>query len=100
VTISRSATSIRDDLKRSADAARQTADESSDLKTVILELGETIRQFRFDHYQSQRPEHPGQANARIAPRAAMAPAKLIPPVPQDEFLETAYPRMARAGGAS
>jgi methyl-accepting chemotaxis protein len=60
MTISKSALTISADLNRSAADMRETLDQSADLKSVILELGNTIREFRLEHY----PQKPA---SRISP---------------------------------
>ncbi|MDB5526105.1 MAG: globin-coupled sensor protein [Rhizobium sp.] len=99
--VSKSAQSISEDLKRGALAARETLSQSDDLKSVILELGDAIRQFHFENYQPQPARRAGSMD--VATRPSVSPSAAIgrPPVPAghvDDFQDVAPFRMA--GGRS
>jgi methyl-accepting chemotaxis protein len=98
-TVSRTAGSLSDDLRQGASMARDAAGQSDELKTVIVELGDTIRQFRLERYPSSRQQSP--MAGRPAPLAAPAPAHSIPLTSMDDLNEaTFYQRTARGGGGS
>jgi len=98
-TVSRTAGLLSDELRHGAGMARETASESDDLKTVILELGDAIRQFRLERLQPHRQQNP--VAGRPAPLAAPVPANTIPLTSTDDPNEAAfYHRAVRAGGAS
>jgi methyl-accepting chemotaxis protein len=100
-SISKSAQAISQELKRGAEAAQATAVQSDDLKSVITELGDTIRQFHLEHYHPQKPAR-SPARADAAKSSALPPAIIDNPViasgDDDDFRQTAFPRAA--GGRS
>jgi methyl-accepting chemotaxis protein len=62
--ISKSTTSVSDDLKAGAANAGEAASDSADLQAVILELGQTIREFRIQHYHGGEQARPAAQVAR------------------------------------
>jgi len=96
-TISKSTQAISGELKRSAEAARETLDHTSDLKSVILELGDTIRQFRLEHYHPQKSSRP-TAVAGAAALPAVIGNPTIPSSYEDDFHNASFLRVA--GGRS
>jgi methyl-accepting chemotaxis protein len=100
--VSRSAQAISDDLKRGALAARETLSQSSDLKSVILELGDTIRQFHFDNYQQQPVRRAGNMEAAIRPSVSPLATGKAPSIPamHDDFQDVAPFRVAGGRNAS
>ena len=92
-TISRSAQAIAQDLLDGAAAAQDTLGQSDDLKSTITELGETIRQFRLEHYPSRKH---GRVTTAALPPAATGDKTI--PSHQDDFQDAAPLRVA--GGRS
>ena len=60
------------EIAESADFARRSSSGSDDLHTVILELGRTVREFRFER-QSRAPV-PAAPQIRVAPAAMRGPS--------------------------
>jgi methyl-accepting chemotaxis protein len=89
--VSKSAATVGDDLKLSAEAARETLAQSDDLKTTIDELGEMIRRFRLENYP-QRPARP--VDAGITPLPSAAAVAAIPPMFEDLSGDTVLSRTA------
>ena len=88
--ISKSAGMVGDELKRSAEAARDTLAQSDDLKTTINELGDMIRWFRLENYP-QRPARP--VDAGITPLPSAAAVAAVPPMFDDLSGDAVLPRM-------
>lgn len=84
--ISKSAHAISGELQRGMQAAQETLGQSDELKVVITELGDTIRQFRLEHYHSQKPARRDVVN------------KFVPSHYEDSFQDAAPLRIA--GGRS
>jgi methyl-accepting chemotaxis protein len=99
-TISRSAQAIAQDLLDGAAAAQDTLGQSNDLKSTIMELGETIRQFRLEHYPSRKHGRATTAADTAKPSALLPAATGDKTIPshQDDFRDTAFLRAA--GGRS
>jgi methyl-accepting chemotaxis protein len=101
-TISKSARAISGDLQRGAHAAQDVLGQSDDLKRVIVELGDAIRQFRLENFHSERSARvvtPADACTPFAspPTATGAP---IPLHHEDDFQPGAPLRVAGGRSAS
>ncbi len=93
--ISRAIGDIGGHFTRQAEAAGAAGAEADDLKTVILELGETIREFRIRRQETER-----RAGYRYEPRAEIAPQRpvrdLAPPAALAAEDAHAYPAFLSA----
>jgi methyl-accepting chemotaxis protein len=102
VTISKSTRTISGELQRGAQAAQETLSQSDDLKAVITQLGDTIRQFRLENFHSQKPAR--AANAATVTKPFAAPPAAIgtdyPPHHQDDFQAVSLLRTAGGRSAS
>jgi methyl-accepting chemotaxis protein len=101
-SVSKSTRAVSTELQRGAQAAQETLSQSDDLKSVITELGDTIRQFRLENFHSHKPVRaPGAAAATKS--VATPPAAIgndYPPHHEDDHQAVSLLRAAGARSAS
>lgn len=90
--ISRSTAAVSEDLKSGAASAGEAAHDSADLQSVILELGQTIREFRIQRYHGNDQDRP-----TASVRAAVA--RVESPVVRGTETAPSYLLSARGGSA-
>jgi len=94
LAVSKSALSISGDLQQGANAARETLAQSADLKSVIVELGDTIRAFRLEHYPHKSQRHASSDAGTTRSIQVLAAGSIRE---QDDFQDVS---LFRAGGRS